>query len=74
MEVVLIDNSIDSPILLLLGELWNVVAHCGIGEQLSKYYLKQMAEALLYCHQAGIVHRDVKVIRIAIIIMTRGMQ
>ncbi|KAF4752855.1 hypothetical protein FOZ63_010492, partial [Perkinsus olseni] len=34
------------------GELWNLVAHCGLGEGPSKYYLKQMAEALRYCHQA----------------------
>ncbi|KAF4669570.1 hypothetical protein FOL47_002455 [Perkinsus chesapeaki] len=42
------------------GELWNLVAHSGLGDKQCKYYLKQMAEALRYCHQAGIVHRDVK--------------
>jgi len=43
------------------GDLLNYVwKRRKLTEEFSKYFFKQLIEALLYCHKKGIVHRDIK--------------
>ena len=45
-----------------VGDLFDVVANSGaFSEDLTRYYMKRFIEGLQYCHNNGVVHRDIKI-------------
>ena len=43
------------------GELFNVLSQTGrFDENLSRFYFRQMIEAIHFCHLQGVTHRDLK--------------
>ena len=45
-----------------VGDLFDVVANSGaFSEDLTRFYMKRFIEGLQYCHNNGVVHRDIKI-------------
>lgn len=45
-----------------VGDLFDVVANSGaFPESLTRFYMKRFIEGLQYCHNNGVVHRDIKI-------------
>lgn len=45
-----------------LGQIIQQNRRGSLGERISRIYFRQMVDAVIKCYQAGVVHRDIKVI------------
>ena len=45
-----------------IGDMFEIVANSGaFSEDLTRFYMKKFLSALEYCHNSGVVHRDIKI-------------